>query len=132
MVVAALDIDNGSGTCFAGAAGLCTSCCVVDRPAATVGTCLCLLTDASRSSFVVESPVAVQLMVDVPVIFFSFPVVEQRHSIPQSLFDKVVNATVIQVVQVERVPPSWRRQACSHGCTRRETRCVQLIVTVMS
>ena len=36
---------------------------------------------------------------------------------PESLFDKVVSATVFQVVQVERVPqvPSWRIQSCSHG-----------------
>ena len=40
--------------------------------------------------------------------------------IRQLLFDKMV-----PVVLVERVPhvPPWRRQPCSHGCTRWETRC---------
>ena len=52
--------------------------------------------------------------------FPMFQTVLRTMAIPLSLFDKVVNAPVSQVVQVERVPqvPSWRTRSCSHGCTR--------------
>ena len=69
-----------------------------------------------------DSPVAVHLAVDVPVIFFSFPVVAQRHFPWSRLFCGPLRFLSHSSTRWS-MPPLFRscrlsEFQCSHGCTR--------------
>ena len=59
-----------------------------------------------------------QVVQDIPVLTPRLvPMVSLTIEIPKFFIDKVIDVPVVQVVRVPLVS-SWRRQSCSHVCTR--------------